>query len=72
MVFGCGFYKGRAKIRFGPVMLCSGFFWVTQENFFKKICLNKNNASIFAPLLKKSIGSVVQSVRMPPCHGGGR
>ena len=45
-------------------------------NFFKffweNTCRCGSFRFTFAPLLKKGDGLVVQSVRMPPCHGGGR
>ena len=38
--------------------------------FFRNTCRFESGGIIFAPL--KTQGLVVQSVRMPPCHGGGR
>ncbi len=46
--------------------------------FFKKVCKRKRFPLIFAVpknevvVQVKGFGSVVQLVRMPPCHGGGR
>ena len=40
--------------------------------FSEKFVTQKRLKLSLHPLLKGSVGSVVQSVRMPPCHGGGR
>ena len=65
--------SSRAKVR-----RCAGFFTACGASqtfcklFYEEGCTGEMFAVIFAPLLKESNGLVVQSVRMPPCHGGGR
>ena len=56
--------------------LPKGPFFVTEEaslKFFQKTsCQNAKRMVIYITVRHTDIGPVVQLVRMPPCHGGGR